>query len=276
MFHQIAESEGQDFDQVLGAMQRDQESFPATEEMYELEARFWEAFQSCRPELGGATPHAQLIAWAWVAQLFRQAHTVFRLVAEGFPDSACANARSAFEHGIYVSVLADSPDVDFVLDRLERRYIEVGRELAKSGTAAEEDALSLLADMLEKWSALTSDMDSSSTWVHRMQRVCDHLVDGDTIYGHYRGLSTQMHCGFGSAEGFMVAAFGAGTPEDPVLTHEPVIYATKLILWGSLGACAWAGWAADKLFGFDHFASVSDLLRPQGFEPLRLLENLDR
>lgn len=194
-------------------------------------------------------------------------------MGEGFPDSACANARSAFEHAIYVSVLADVPDVDFVLDRLERHYIEVGRELTK-GAIPDEDALSLLADILGKWEASTSDIDASSAWVPRMRRVCDHLDNGDTIYGHYRGLSTLMHAGFGSASGFMVAAFGAGTPQDPVLTHEPVVYETNLILWASLGACAWAGWSADKLFGFDHFTSVCDLLRPQGFEPLRLKENL--
>lgn len=274
MFRQIAEvaeSEGLDVEQIVAAMQRDQGSFPATEDMYELEKQFWSTFQNCRPQLSGATPHAQLIAWAWVAQTFRQAHSVFRLVAQGFPDSACANARSAFEHGIYLSVLADSPDVDFVLDRMERRYVAIGQELANS--AMDEEGISaLLAEVLDKWETSESEIDRESGWVNRMKRVCDRLVNGDTIYGHYRGLSTQMHCGFGNAEGFMVASFGGGTLEKPVLSHEPVVFSTKLILWASLGACAWAGWAADKVFGFDHFTSVCDLLRPQGFEPLRFKE----
>jgi hypothetical protein len=269
LFREIADSEGQDFAPILEAAQRDQASFPPTDEMYETQSLLWEAFESCRPELGGTTPHAQLLAWAWVAQTLRQSRSAFRLVAEGYPDSACANARAAFEHGIYVSLLADAPDVDLVLDRLERRYIDVGRALAKGVMPDNATDLALLGDILDKWQS-TSDIDPSSDWVRWMKGVCDRLIDGDTIYGHYQGLSTLMHCGFGSAEGFLVAALSSGSPDEPRLTHEPLVYETKLILWASIGACAWAGWSADKLFGFEHFTPVCDLLRPQGFVPLRL------
>jgi hypothetical protein len=62
VFRQIADSEGPDFDQTLDAMQGDQESFPPTEDLYETLGLLWEAFQTCRPELGGMTPHAQLLA----------------------------------------------------------------------------------------------------------------------------------------------------------------------------------------------------------------------
>jgi hypothetical protein len=54
VFSQMADSEGPAFDQILNAMQRDQGSFPS--EMEEMEKLFWEAFQSCRPELGGTMP----------------------------------------------------------------------------------------------------------------------------------------------------------------------------------------------------------------------------
>lgn len=268
-FRAIALTQGHVPEEVVQALRDDQASYPSMAAMFGLEASLWKSYESSRLELGGNAPHAQLIAWAWVSQTFRQAHVTFRLVAEGFSDSACANARSAFEHGIYVSLLADTEDVDFVLGRLEQRYMQTGERVLLG--ADEHEVPEFLLEILKDWRSSESELVPDSAWVPIMAKVCKHLENGDTIYSHYQGLSTLMHAGFGSASGFMIAAM-SDNPREPTLEHTPAVYEVKHALWSSLGACGWAGWSADKIFGVEHFTSTCDCLRPLGFKPLLQLD----
>jgi hypothetical protein len=82
--------------------------------------------------------------------------------------------------------------------------------------------------------AKTANIDPPEHVVPRMRQVCDHLVNGATVHGYYRGLSTLMPTGFGSASGVLVAAFGDGTRMNRSSRMSP-LSTTKLILWASLG-----------------------------------------
>jgi len=264
-YEAIAKARGDDPEEVVTELRNREASYGSMAKLYYLESTLWRVYKSAQPELGGRTPHAQLVAWSWITQTFRQAHTVFGLVSNGFPDCAFANARCAMEHGIYLSLMAGIEDVDFVLDRLEHRYIQTGQKL--SAAAPKDQVPEFLGALLEDVGDLCATPNPESDWVRWMGKICERLENGDAIYSYYLGVSAYMHAGFGSASGSMCAAMGEELME-PVPSHEPAVYDKKLELWLSLGACGWAGWSADRLFGTEHFTPACNLLKPLGFVPL--------
>lgn len=239
---------------------------PALDELEAFEDQLWRCFLATSPTLTENRPHAQLIAWAWVARTYRHAHMAFLLMQLGFADGAAVHARAAVEHGVYASLLSAVGNDDIVLDALHHAFLEGAKRLVVKGDL-EGDAPELVLRMLQ---ALTGDEIGADTrWATTFEQVCDRLQTGDRVYLHYRMLSDLVHAGFGSAGAFLLAGAAAGSVERPALLHEPLVPYIRTVLWLAVGACAWAGWSADRIFGTTHFKHTLDpTAREFGFRPL--------
>lgn len=255
---------GADPDEMIGLLAGEDESVPPLEELQRIEAQLWPHFNAWSPTLGGSSQHAQLVASTWVAQTYRQAHAAFLLREAELPESALANARCAVEHGVYLSLLAAVDSVDDVLDPLELEHAHHTRVVFPT-----EEGMPEFLPLLMK--ALTSVAGSRDPDVAKFEKVCRRLVTGDVVYRHYRMLSNVIHPGFGSASPFFLSAFAAGDFEDavPVMEPAPLGLGDRVGLWLALGACGWAGWSADRLFGTEYFGPLLDAtVRALGFIPL--------
>ena len=255
-----------DGDVAIGAFRDADASLPELIYLKEVESQLWKHFSAATPTLGERFPHAQRIAWAWVAVAHRQAHAAFLLSDKGFPDATCANARAAVEHGVYLSLLAAVESVDSVLDPLEAKYLHNAERVL---AGVEEELPEFLARMVEDIAGpLATSRDRN---IEVFERVCDRLETGNEVYRHYRKLSSDVHAGFGSAAPFFLAAFGDRDPSKPILSNEPVAVHTQASLWLALGGCAWAGWSADRLFEAEYFGPLLDsTVRDMDFLPLVL------
>lgn len=186
------------------------------------------------------------------------------LEERGLPESGFVNARSALEHGVYLSLLAAHESGDPVLDALEHQYLRSLQLIVANTT----EIPGLAADMIDELIAGVNGAQDKGVTV--FQQACERLVAGDQIYRHYRTLSNYSHAGFGSANPFMIASFAIGDPSKSLtLTSSPMCPEVRTGLWLAVGACAWAGWSVDKLFATDYFGSVLDTaVRDIGFIPL--------
>jgi hypothetical protein len=160
-------------------------------------------------------------------------------------DAAVANARVAFEHGIYLSLIADARDYEAILDALEDRFVGVWKVLLASLPDAQA-LLTLLADI-----GAELDVPREMAWVRSVEQVCQKLESGDLVYAHYRLLTGEMHAGVGSAIPYVIPS-----TDSPGAPNEPASFAAHKALEVAVGACVWAGWSTDALFGVEHFGPV--------------------
>ena len=271
LIRRIGNEVGPDPELAIDALRSEEASLPTLAELEGVESRLWTHFSGLAPTLGTDFRHAQIVAWAWVSVAYRQAHAAFILYKQGFPDAACANARAAMEHGVYLSLLAAVGSVDSVLDPLEGAYL---RNTEKIFGGMDEKMPELLSFILTDLAGLiTSSRDPEVTV---FQRVCERLDTGDEVYRYFRMLSNCVHAGFGSAEPFMLSAVAGRDPSEPVLSNEPTDIHTRATLWLALGGCAWAGWSADRLFAREYFGPLLDsTVRSMGFMPLLLKSATD-
>jgi len=262
-----AQSLGFDPAPYIAAVRADNASQPSIADLFQIEEALWKQFSAAEPECSGDRPQVQLVAWGWVAQSFRQAHSAFILHRLGFPDSAVANARSAVEHGVLLSLLAGVELAEDVLEALEFQYLRRAKAsipLVPDEAVAEMDLVDTLLGNLTGQRA---------TGVTAFEQVCGHLESGERVYLHYRGLSNAVHPGFASAGPIMLSAFKSIEDELPTLSNEPVYIGTEMALTLAIGGCLWAGWSADLLLDNEYFGpSLSQIASELGLKPLKMKE----
>ena len=240
---------------------------PALDELEAFEDQLWRCFLATSPTLTENRPHAQLIVWAWVARTYRHAHMAFFLMQLGFADGAAVHARAAVEHGVYASLLsAGSAMTTSCSTRSTTRSLRVPSVLSSRGTS--KGTLRNSSSACFKRSPVTRSAPNTNG-PPLQSGSADRLQTGDRVYLHYRMLSDLVHAGFGSAGAFLLAGAAAGSVERPALLHEPLVPYIRTVLWLAVGACAWAGWSADRIFGTTHFKHTLDpTAREFGFRPL--------
>jgi hypothetical protein len=254
-------------DEVVEAHRSAMDELPSVESLHQIEGLLWNAFREASLVLGGPFPHAQLIAWTWLAQAVRHSHAAFHLEASGLADTAAVHARAAVEHGVYLSLLATAEDPNTVLDRLEHEYARTVN-LALDTSDADIQVPGIFALLIGDLGDTAKP--EGTDWVSHFQQVCGRLRTGGLIYTHYRGLSTQSHPGFGTAAPYIVGGFPGVAKGAPIgLVHDPQVVDVQITLWLSVGASCWAGWSADQIFGVDHFGPVLSQFAPRlGFSRL--------
>ncbi|MHB8246567.1 MAG: hypothetical protein ACYDGN_14705 [Acidimicrobiales bacterium] len=255
---------------VLGELlQEDRDGTPSIVELRRFAMRLWRYFlRTGPPALEGDGSHVRLVAWAWAAQAFRHTRMAFHLERNGFGDGVAAHARSAIEHGVYLSLLAELQDQGAFLDGLEATYRRQGRRILTAAIEEGEKVPPALALFMD---ALGFDPGGSSR-SEAFEQVCSRLTSGDRVYLHYRYLSSLVHAGFGSAAPFMLRAVSGGL-EEPRLAHVPLVADLRRQLWPAIGGSCWAAWAVDQLLGSACFSgSLDATARAFDFMPLKLKE----
>jgi hypothetical protein len=186
-----------------------------------------------------------LVASAWLASVFRQARAVGVLIRQDMRDAGVPNARVALEHAIYLSLIADAPDLDAILETLELRSVSAWSEhFGKIPDA--KVVLPFLATI-----AADLDVPKEMAWVKRVEQVCEKLETGPVVYTAYRSLTSEMHPGPLSAIAYMLPSLQSGN-----IAKEPASFVAKQALQLAVAACVWAGWSADALFGVELFGPV--------------------
>jgi hypothetical protein len=110
-----------------------------------------------------------------------------------------------------------------------------------------------------------------NAWPEKVEQVCNRLNNGSRLYLEYRGLSERIHPGILSM--LFPTVFDHPSPVDPGSRNTDDISLVALLarhpFWLAIGACAWAGWAADRLFATDHFGPLlAEFAAEAGFAPI--------
>lgn len=244
--------------EAANALQPDRSSL-----LLAIERMIWRKFLSARPELGDDHQQIKLIAWGWVVHTFRQMHAVARLHRQGLSDAGLANARSAMEHGIYLSLVAAHARPEEVLDKLESGYMRMFDEVVAAGHVPRE-LFPMVHEIRSEIPSIT--VPRTTEWTKKIEQICDRFATGDNVYLYYRALSSQVHPGFGTASTVLDALAEEGT-----LAHPAWEARKPTGLWIALGSAAWAGWSYDKMFHKNSFTKLLDEeVRPLDFVPLTL------
>lgn len=267
--YEMATSQGADPAAVLAWYRREVDGAVPVDELAKVEARAWEAFNSVEPVVPDRDKVA-LLAWCWTALTFRHVHAAFQLVANGFHESAYLQVRAAWEHGVYLALLAGIENRSSVFDQLAWSDIKRSELAMKEMRLSGEDKGWEFAElMLSATRSIFPDVDGD--WATVFRQVCDKLAQGDEIYAFYRFLSKRCHTGFGPAELFLDAAFTDEAAFVPQLSHQPKPDPMlPQALNRALGAAAWAGWASDKIFGSAMFADNLKPIGDLGYFPLAM------
>jgi hypothetical protein len=258
---------GFDAGSLVAAVRNEQESRPTEDELFQIESQLWDHFLSASLAPVGEFQHAQLVAWSWIAQAYRQAHSAFVLYQQGFPDSSFANARCAIEHGVYLSLLSGVESVDSVLGPLEHSYLQNAK---RAVPIVPEEETELLTNLIGK--VLENVVGPRSKEITILEQVCNRLDTGKAVYAQYRSMSNLVHTGFGIAAPYAIASFEHDA-DSPSLSHEVQFLGYRIGLLMAIGGCAWAGWSADRLFDVEYFGPLLDsIARNLGFQPLEVVE----
>ncbi len=256
-------------DAVLQELVEWSASTPAHSELCAMHDQLWDHFSQISLTPTGDQRHVLLMASAWCATTFRHAHAAFLLGENGLADTARGNTRIALEHAIYLSLLAGTDNHTHVLDRLEVRFQAQWDRLIQSSRQLGEDIPDFVDLLLHGMPDVTPA--EGTSWVRKVEQVCDRLETGYRVYDHYRMLSSEMHPGFGSAALYFMAAFTQMKRDDSSFPVEPIQLGTDMVLFLAVGACVWAGWSIDSLFGIDYFQGVvSDIAVTMSLSPLRV------
>lgn len=216
-------------------------------ELVELLDELWAHFSTIDRPPSPHSPHVDFVASAWLGITYREARAVATLAKADLLDASVANARVAFEHAIYLSLISDARDYVAVLDALEHRLV-TGWTKALNKTAEPEAQL-----LLPLLSRMDEDLDvpAEMRWVSRVHMICAKLATGDVVYQRYRLLSNDIHAGLGSASPYILSGM-VGNGRSVV----PNLVVARAGLDAAVHACVWAGWSIDALFGVELFANA--------------------
>ena len=141
------------------------------------------------------------MAVGWWRTTFRQGEACARLVRDDMTDAAVANARSAFEHAVYISALAQCADDGCAGQFLEAREAE-GLRTTRLALADTEPTVDPGLEMLRKLFDATPDrqVPKGFEWANSLEVICQRLRGRDPLlYVSYRLMCGLTHAGFPSA-----------------------------------------------------------------------------
>jgi hypothetical protein len=245
---------------------------PPSAKLSTYEHGLWQAFLSYDPPSAKHGDAEDLTALGWLTTTFHQAHASFLLVSAGLGGIAVANVRAAMEHAFLLSAFSNTKDSEIIIDSIKSRHREGFERLRDF--VARQDVLG--AEVIEAIASLvlTGGSQDTEAWPQKIKQVCDRLDTGEVLYLYYRILSGWLHPGLSSALLPAVLDYptaDASTPPDlsPSQADNILIPYTQYYLWLAIGACAWAGWAADRFFNTHHFEPLlAGFASELGFVPI--------
>lgn len=251
-------------DDAIQLVNRVPSSARATDnELMETFERLWEHFEVVELPLVDLAPQVELTASSWLSIVYRQSASTSQLVRTGWSDGAVATARVAFEHAIYLSLIADGRDAIQLLDSLEGKYLTRTKSLVAVLPEGEE--------LTAMWNGMLEDLvvPKNLHWVRDVEQVTKRLETGDGLYWYYRLLSGELHPGLGSIGPYILREMSDRRPAVP-----PRRIAGVHAMEVAVGACVFAGWAIDEIFGTPLFASVvNPIAQRLDYKELTRLEN---
>lgn len=230
------------------------------EELLELAGNLWQIHEAADVSTDSEDRALVPVATAWWHATFRHAEAACRLVQGGLPDVAVPNARSALEHAVHLSALAQCADAGCAqeyLDASEAEFLRTehavmnGFEADDDFGRAEGQLMKQLVDGLP-----TAAAPEGFEWVKHFEQVCKRLHGGhQLLYSSHRLMSGMSHAGFGSATIYFWG-LAEGAPMEPVTRYGETLFTV-------IASAVWASQALDHLLGTDTssaLATVADRL----------------
>ena len=256
----------------VDAIREELTALPSSAALATYEHRLWQAFLSYDPPSASHGDGDELIVLGWLTTTFHQAHAAFRLATEGLGEIAVANVRAAMEHAFYLSAFVNAEDSEVIFNSItfrHRKGLERVLDFAR-GQVLPEGGMSLV-EAVTLLILGEDDQKPTISWPEKIEQVCNRLNTGERLYFEYRILSEQLHPGISSvllpavldhprADGSTVADLDAS---------EAASFYTRRSLRLAIGACAWAGWVADRFFTTDYFGPLlAEFANELGFLPI--------
>ncbi len=244
--------------ELVGAANEELRTLPSFAVLSTHEDRLWQTFLSYDPPSANYPDGGEFFILGWLTTTFYQAHAAFRLAAEGLGETAVANIRAAMEHAIYLSAFVNPWDFEIMLNSIELRHLKGLKRVRDFIHGRDLPAVAELIEIPTSFMPAGDDQKPTGSWPEKIEQVCHRLNTGPVIYLEYRNLSAQLHPGISSA--LLPAIHDHPGVDDPGLAHLDSSNAASLNIrhsfWLAIGACAWAGWAADQFFGTAHFGPL--------------------
>lgn len=257
--------------EIIDALEAAGEGLPDFTTLMSYEQRLWIAFSDYDPPSGNYKRGLAIIALGWLTTTFHHTHAAFQLAANGLGEVAVANVRAALEHALYLSAFADEGDSEVILESIAFRHV---REFKRALDFLNEHELSGSQILMQGLASIIDTQpikNPTVPWPTIVKQVCDRLNSGSELYLQYRALSERIHPGVVTT--FSTTVFDHLSSVDPresdIDDTYPIVTFARHPFWLAIGACVWAGWAADQIFATHHFgpllAELSDNL---GFMPI--------
>jgi hypothetical protein len=235
------------------------------EELVELARGLWPVHETADIRTSSENRALIPIATAWWHATFRHAEATCRLVQGGLPDVAVPNARSAFEHGVYLSALAQCADDECLqdfLDTAEAEFLRVQRAMIKD---LEKDERfdrpegQLIKHLVDGLPVLLPP--AGFGWILNFEQVCKRLRGGyQLLYPSYRLMSGMTHAGFASA-GVYFWSLTSDAPMRPVARYGETLFT-------AVASAVWASQAFDHLLGTETASALSEIADRLNIKPL--------
>jgi hypothetical protein len=252
-------------------MRKELAALPSFAVLSTHEHRLWQAFLSYDPPSANHRDGDEVIMLGWLTTTFHQAHAAFRLAAEGLGEIAVANVRAAMEHAFYLSAFANPEDSEVMLSSIEFRHLKGLKRVLDFARGQDLPEGATLMEAVASFIPAGDDQKPTVSWPEKIEQVCNRLNTGPQIYLEYRAMSERLHPG--SVSALFPAILDHPGADDPGLAHLDSSNAASFYIrrsfWLAIGACAWAGWAADQLFATDHFGPLlAEFANELGFRPI--------
>jgi len=255
----------------VNAFRKEVEGLPAFAKLMDYEQRLWQAFVSFDPPSGNLERENALVALGWLTTTFHQVHAAFQLAASGLPVVGVANVRAAAEHALYLSALVNPEDSNAMLHNIEHRHLKGLKRVREFASKRNLLGDQILMEVLLTMMPTETNQEPTITWPEKIEQVSNRLTDGSQLYLEYRNLSAWVHPGIYSI--LFSALFDHTGTVDPRPQDADdaslVGLVTRRPFWLAIGACAWAGWAADQVFATHHFGPLlAEFADELGFAPI--------
>ena len=211
----------------------------------ELEGEIWEAFQEIQfvPPIG----NLELMAIGWTTSVLRQTHLIFANCNSGYQDLLVPNLRVAFEHAIYVSILADKSVDESTLERLDISTFKNWEEtLNNSAEISENEIIKFSSGLLGE---VQPQRRRDDDWITKVEKVCQLFDDYELLYRQYRTFSSYVHPNFQSAYPYI---FSHVFNREESFSPKPELHPGSFLFSCALENNVWALSALNEVLGTNH------------------------
>ena len=228
------------------AQRKHEEAFPMLEALA-IEAAVWNEFNLI--EFNKPETQRELMAMGWASVVIRQSHVTIAGSNTAMSDSVMPNLRTAFEHAVYVSLLARSDFNSAALDRLDAKLLKTVTDAVQSISISGFEELNDIESLFPPGRVPLRRPEDE--WIGKMEQVCNLFSNDENLYLIYKGLSSSVHPSVQSCLPYIMDFFKSDGQQ---FAHAPQGVFVSVMVGTALATNVWTLSALNKILRTDYLA----------------------